>query len=280
MTTKSEDLTEAAVEETAESTESTEAVEDAAETAPEKAAGDTEAAEKEAPAEKAEDGASEASEASEKETPAEEAVEKKTADEKPGKAGAASRLPSGRVLLVAVLAVLLVTTSVTAFLQWREAGRLSDAADTEQLVRTRSAEFGQALLAYRHTDLDDSRERIRSLSSADFGQSYETAFDGLAEVIKKYEADATATVRDIYVNEIDGQRAKSLVVLDTEVKSTAGVRRVLGTKLLLELILEKGSWKVNSLATLAADDESLTKPDGTTEKADPSAGSNGETANP
>jgi len=111
------------------------------------------------------------------------------------------------------------------------------------------------------------------LSSADFGQSYETAFDGLADVIRKYEANARATVRDVYVNEIDGPRAKSLVVLDTEVHSTAGVRRVVGTKLLLELVVEKGAWKVDSLAALAADDESLTKPDGGTER--PSAEESG-----
>ncbi|MEO3783657.1 hypothetical protein ABGB12_10025 [Actinocorallia sp. B10E7] len=176
------------------------------------------------------------------------------------------RVPLGRVLLVAAVALVLIASATTAVLQWREASRLGDAARTEQLVRTRSAEFSQALLAYRHTDLDGARERIRSLSSAEFGQSYETAFDGLADVIRKYEANAEATVRDIYVNEIDGQRARSLVVLDTQVNSTAGLRRVLGTKLMLELILEKGVWKVDSLVTLAADDESLTKPDGTTEK--------------
>ncbi len=211
-----------------------------------------------------------AEDAPEKETKAEEPAVKETeTKEAPGKEPPASgrlRLPSGRTLLVAAAVLVLIASVTTAVVQWREAGRLGDEARTEQLVRTRSAEFSQALLAYRHTDLDTARERIRSLSSTEFGRSYETAFDGLADVIKKYEADAKATVRDIYVNEIDGQRAKTLTVLDTEVHSTAGVRRVLGTKLLLELVQEKGAWKVDSLTTLAADDESLTNPDGTTEK--------------
>ncbi|WP_106401734.1 hypothetical protein [Actinocorallia populi] len=210
------------------------------------------------------------------EAPAEEPPQKETAEETaeeppskeppPEQAGGGPRFPRGRVLLVAAAVLVLVASVTTAVVQWREADRLGEAARTEQLVRTRSAEFSQALLAYRHTDLDQARERIRSLSSEDFGRSYETAFDGLADVIKKYEADAKATVRDIYVNEVDGQRAKTLIVLDTEVHSTAGVRRVLGTKLLLELVQEKGAWKVDSLTTLAADDESLTNPDGTTEK--------------
>ena len=198
-----------------------------------------------------------------------ETVEEKTPDKPVKKSGPDTvvvRIPVGRVLLVAAVVLVLITSVTTAVLQWREADRLGDTARTEQLVRTRSAEFSQALLAYRHTELDGARERIGSLSSAEFGQSYQTAFDGLAEVIRKYEANAKATVRDVYVNEIDGQRARTLVVLDTEVSSTAGVRRVLGTKLMLELILEKGVWKVDSMATLAADDESLTNPDGTTEK--------------
>lgn len=205
-----------------------------------------------------------------------ETVEEKPSDETPetpeepvkrsGRDTVVVRVPAGRILLVAAVVLVLIASVTTAVLQWREADRLGGTAHTEQLVRTRSAEFSQALLAYRHTELDDARERISSLSSAEFGQSYQTAFDGLAEVIRKYEADAKATVRDIYVNEVDGQRARTLVVLDTEVSSTAGVRRVLGTKLMLELILEKGVWKVDSMATLAADDESLTNPDGTTEK--------------
>ncbi|MFC5754288.1 hypothetical protein, partial [Actinomadura rugatobispora] len=83
------------------------------------------------------------------------------------------------------------------------------------------------------------------------------------DTIGKYKATATATVRDTYINHIDGDRAKALVVLDSEVRSTAGTRRVLGTKLLLELIREKGQWRVSGLASLEADDETMTKPDGT-----------------
>jgi len=173
--------------------------------------------------------------------------------------------PSRR-LVVAAFAVLLVAATATAVIQWRTAHRLSARDRTEQKVRDRSADFGRALLAYKYTDLSAARSRIGALTSSDFGSSYETAFDGLASVITKYKATATATVRDVYLNDFDGQRAKTLVVLDSEVKSTMGVRRVLGTKLLLQLILEKGSWRIDSMTTLAADDESLTKPDGTVER--------------
>ncbi|RAY16982.1 hypothetical protein DPM19_02115 [Actinomadura craniellae] len=202
-----------------------------------------------------------------KDTESEDAVSEKAV---PAAGGRMRRpnLPTGtsRRLAVAALALVFATAVVTAVIQWRESDRLATRDQTEQQVRDRSAEFGRALLAYNHTDLPGARARIRGLTSADFGRTYETAFDGLAEVITKYRANATATVRDTYLNAFDGQNAKTLVVLDSEVRSTMGVRRVLGTKLLLELVLERGAWRVDGLTTLPADDETLTKPDGTVEK--------------
>jgi len=191
--------------------------------------------------------------------------------EKPEKKAAGKRpriRPSAvlsRRLVAAGLVLVFLTAVATAFLQWREADRLADRDRTEQQVRTRSAEFARALLAYRHTELDTSQSRIRDLTSTDFNRTYETAFGGLSEVIAKYEADATATVREVYLDDFDGEQAKTLVVLDSEVRSTLGVRRVLGTKLMLELVLEKDDWRVDSMVTLPADDETLTKPDGTVE---------------
>lgn len=200
----------------------------------------------------------------------EQAARKRASPQK-ATGGKGSRRPSVRVsrrLVAAALALVFLTAVATAGLQWREADRLGGQDRTEQLVRTRSAEFARALLAYRHSELDTAQARIRELSSADFNRTYETAFGGLAEVISKYQADATATVRDTYLNGFDGERAKSIVVLDSEVRSTLGVRRVLGTKLMLELVLEKGAWRVDSMVTLPADDETLTKPDGTVEGAE------------
>ncbi|GAA2734478.1 hypothetical protein [Actinocorallia aurantiaca] len=220
------------------------------------------------------EGALEEPAAEEAEAAVEEAAVEKT-PKKPGPKSSAAkpkprrapRLSAGvsRRLVVAALALVFLTALATAGIQWREAGRLADQDGTEQRVRTRSADFARALLAYRHTDLASTQKRIRDLTSADFGDSYQTAFDGLADVITKYKADATATVRDVYLNDLDGGRAKTLVTLDSEVRSTIGVRQVLGTKLLLELVLEKGSWRVDDMETLPADDETLTKPDGTVE---------------
>ncbi|MEU5880492.1 hypothetical protein [Spirillospora sp. NPDC047279] len=208
-------------------------------------------------------------------------ADRKTADAETARGDSPKRrvrVAASPRLVAAVAALVFVTAVTTAVIQWREAGRLAGRDRTEQQVRDRSAEFARALLAYRHADLPGARANIRALASADFGRQYETAFNGLAEVITKYKADATATVRETYLNAFDGQRAKTLVILDSEVKSTMGVRRVLGTKLLLELVQEKGAWRVNGMTSLPADDETLTKPDGTVEK--PQQGTTPQRPNP
>src|SRR5207244_986622 len=64
----------------------------------------------------------------------------------------------------ALILIVLAAVTTTAVLQWREADRLTQQAHTQQQVRTRAAEFGQALLAYNHTDLNSARTRIQQLT--------------------------------------------------------------------------------------------------------------------
>jgi Mce-associated membrane protein len=171
-----------------------------------------------------------------------------------------------RVLVVVVLAAAVTT----ALLQWRQADRLTTRENTRQQVGTRAGEFGQALLSYRHTDPDAARKRVLSLATDDFGRTYDEAFtDGLQGVITKLKADATATVRTVYVDTVSGDDAKAIVVMDSEVKSTAGTRRVLGSYLEMELVRQKGGWRVKSVNSIGAVNESLTKPDGSTPATSP-----------
>lgn len=51
--------------------------------------------------------------------------------------------------------------------------------------------------------------------------------------------------------------------MDSEVTSTAGTRRVLDSYLDMELIRQKGQWRVNSVASIGAINESMTNPNGT-----------------
>ncbi|MDN3351311.1 hypothetical protein [Actinomadura sp. DC4] len=221
-------------------------------------------------------------------TETEKAADERTTDEdRPGEAAepeaeepspSEEPSPERRRLLTAALLtrvmvlVVLAAAVTTALLQWRQAGRLSAREDTRRQVSTRAGEFGQALLSYDHSDPDAARKRVLGMTTDDFGRTYDVAFtDGLQGIITKLKADAKATVRTVYVGDVGGDDAKAVVVMDSEVKSTAGTRRVLGSYLEMELVRQHGQWRVKSVNSIGAINESLTKPDGTTVTPGPTA---------
>lgn len=182
-------------------------------------------------------------------------------------AGAARRLSAkapGWALTARALVVLALAAAVTtAALQWHRADRLDQREHTRQQVADLAGRFGQALLSYDHNNLDAARKRVLGMAATDFGKTYDVAFTGgLQDAITKLRADATASVRTVYVSAVDGSNAKAIVVMDSEVKSTAGTRRVLGSYLEMELVQQNGRWRVNAVNSIGAVNESLTKTGG------------------
>ncbi|TNY36576.1 hypothetical protein [Thermomonospora catenispora] len=161
----------------------------------------------------------------------------------------------------AVLAALAAAIAV-AGLQWHRANGMAEEEAVRTAVRTRAAEFGVALLSYDHNDLKAARERVMSMASDDFAKTYDVAFTGgLEGVIGRLKADATATVRNVYVSEVNDTAAKAIVVLDSEVKSTAGTRRVLGSYLEMNLVRQNGQWKVTEVSSIGSINESMSGSD-------------------
>ncbi|MEV0660728.1 hypothetical protein ACIBI3_11830 [Actinomadura luteofluorescens] len=200
-----------------------------------------------------------------------EAEDKPEAEKKPeaGKAEAAraSRrwIPGKAELVRATVAVALVGSVVTAGLQWHQAHQAAQRDEEKRQIRASAAEFGRALLSYDHTKLQDARDHVLALASDDFAKTYDEAFTGgLEGVIAKLKADATATVRTVYLGEIESGTAKAVVVMDSEVHSTAGTRRVLGSYLDMRLARRGGEWKVTDVTSVGAANESMTDPQGRT----------------
>ena len=182
-----------------------------------------------------------------------------------------ARVPGRPALVRATVAGALVGSVVTAGLQWYQADRAAKRDAERQEVRARAAAFGEALLSYDHTKLQDARNRVLGLASDDFAKTYDEAFTGgLEGVITKLKANATATVRTVYLGEIESGTAKAVVVMDSEVKSTAGTRRVLGSYLDMRLTRSGDDWKVTEVTSVGAANESMTDPKGEQKK--PEAG--------
>ncbi|WP_141582524.1 hypothetical protein [Actinomadura sp. WMMA1423] len=176
------------------------------------------------------------------------------------------RVPDKAGLVRATVAVALAGSVATAGLQWHQAHQAAQRDEERRQVRASAAEFGRALLSYDHTKLRDARNRVLALASDDFAKTYDEAFvGGLEGVIAKLKADATATVRTVYLGEIESGTAKAVVVMDSEVHSTAGTRRVLGSYLDMRLARRGGEWKVTDVTSVGSADESMTDPEGRTQ---------------
>ncbi|MDL4814297.1 hypothetical protein [Actinomadura opuntiae] len=166
---------------------------------------------------------------------------------------------AAKVLVVAVL----LASVVTAVLQWHRADKADAREDERRRVGDSAGRFGRALLSYDHTKLQAARNRVLSLASDDFAKTYDQAFTGgLEGIITKLKADASATVRTVYVGDVDGGNARAVVVMDSEVHSTAGTRSVLGSYLDMKLTRSRGAWKVTEVTSIGAANESMTDPDG------------------
>ncbi|MFB4306804.1 hypothetical protein [Actinomadura sp. GTD37] len=172
-------------------------------------------------------------------------------------------VPAKAWLVRATVVVALAGSSVTAGLQWHAADQAAQRDAERDRIRASAAEFGQALLSYDHTKLQAARHHVLALASDDFAKTYDEAFTGgLEGVITKLKADATATVQGVYLQKVEEGTAKAVVVMDSEVHSTAGTRRVRGSYLDMRLVRRGGEWKVTDVTSIGAANESMTDPQG------------------
>ncbi|WP_143590177.1 hypothetical protein [Thermoactinospora rubra] len=188
------------------------------------------------------------------------------------------RLAAGAVAVVAVVAL-----AAAAVLQWLAAGRAEEARARLEAERALRVEvsgaahaFGQSLLSYDYQDLQTSRSTLMGMATGDFLATYDEAFGGAMEqVIIKLKAVAEATVRAVYLAEVDEATAQAIVVVDQQVKTSESIRVVRDSYLKLTMVKQKGTWKVQEVTVLGAAKEQETKLGG-----DQKAGEQKDTAKP
>ncbi|GAA2731657.1 hypothetical protein [Actinocorallia aurantiaca] len=163
----------------------------------------------------------------------------------------------GRLVPVLVLFVLTASLVGSAFL-WRAWSSAEEELQTQQQVRTRSAEFARAFLLYEDTELDGWEQRLTALAAPDYRSAIGNAVKIQFPLITQLQADSKVTVRETFVNDFDGTVAKAMVVADTQITSKEFVRNVTGMRLLVELTLVKGEWLASGVGVLGIDEESMT----------------------
>ncbi|MFI6987035.1 hypothetical protein [Nonomuraea wenchangensis] len=171
----------------------------------------------------------------------------------------------------AMAAMLVVALAATAGLQWFAAARADEARtalEAERALRLEvsgaASAFSTSLLSYDYRDLQSTRSTLSAQATGDFLTTYDTAFGGaMAQVIVKLKAVAQATVREVYLADVDEATAHAIVVVDQQVNTSEAIRSVKDSHLKIALVKEKGVWKVRDVTVLgAASDDQYALDDG------------------
>ncbi|GAA4232071.1 Mce-associated membrane protein [Streptosporangium album] len=176
----------------------------------------------------------------------------------------ATRLASRGKWTGAAMAVALASAATIAALQWMAAGRLTEEKSERDAVFARAREFAVALQTYDYSNLSAYRDQVLAISDDTFEKTYDEAFGPLKDVITSMKASSSASVRGVYVAELARDRAKAITVVDSQVTSTAGIRRMLGTSMQIALVKTGGQWKISDATVMGAADELVTDPQGRT----------------
>jgi hypothetical protein len=174
-------------------------------------------------------------------TPVDDAVPEATPD-RPRRSG--SKLAIALAVLFAALAIFL------AFVATSLRGQLDDERDVRADVEDVAGRFSEALLTYKFGDLDTTKDHVLGLSTGEFATEYEAAFPGLASLITQSQSSATATVKDVFVSRIEGDRATAITVVDAVGTGAGGPRTQPDSYVRLDLVRTSGGWKVDGVTSL------------------------------
>lgn len=122
-------------------------------------------------------------------------------------------------------------------------------------LRRAAGTAAEAFFTYDYENPEAHKERMLELSTGSFRSEYEDAFDeGLGELITRVKATSEGFVKDVYVSEIDEERAQAVVVSDVTRNGVGGPRTVADVYILLSFVRVDGEWRVDDLTDLNFDE--------------------------
>jgi hypothetical protein len=115
-------------------------------------------------------------------------------------------------------------------------------------LRRAAGEMAEAFFTWDYEDLDAHRDRVLALATGSFRNEYEEQFDAsLRDVITTARSTSEAFVQDVYVSEIDEERAEAVVVVDLEQDGVAGPRDQTDIYVVITFVEVDGDWKVDDV---------------------------------
>jgi len=182
-------------------------------------------------------------------TPADENVETTPPAPPPAQTEADDGSRRRQRLLAGACIVLLLLFVFSAVMASVFKGRLDDERRTRRRVREVSANMVTALMTYDFAKLDDSRQRVLSLSTGRFRKEYDEGSAPLRTVLTQTQSRSTGRVNQVFIGDIANDSAQTVVIADQVLSGVAGTRALTGQQLTLSLVrLGNGDWKVDGLS--------------------------------
>ena len=126
-------------------------------------------------------------------------------------------------------------------------------------LRRAAGTVGEALLTYDYEDPEAHRDAVLALATGSFRSEYEDAFEqGLGELITEVQATSEGFVKEVYLSEIDEERAEAIVVTDVTRDGPGGPRTLFDIYVLLTFVEVDGEWKVDQVTDLNFETEGAT----------------------
>jgi hypothetical protein len=148
--------------------------------------------------------------------------------------------------------VFFLGTVVMTVLASSLASDLNDERNGRGDVEAASSRFAAEFLSYDGTKLDEAKREVGVLSTAKLRKELEAAIDRVAPALKASKAKARGTVTGVYVGEVDGDRADTVVTVDVVVTSTEVSESSQRQVVALGLVKDDGEWQVDKVTNLRA----------------------------
>ena len=159
--------------------------------------------------------------------------------------------PSWLPVVSVVLAVAFLAAAIFGVVEWHRASHRASQASIERSAIKTAGDLGEAMLSYDSAHLDESRQRVAAFSTPNFVKTYEQDFTkALGQLVAQLQAKSTATLKEVYLTRVNAGSAHAIVVLDFSVNSTAGTVSRPGTYLIMDLVRQRGQWKVDNVQAL------------------------------
>jgi hypothetical protein len=151
------------------------------------------------------------------------------------------------VLGVAALVLLTAGFGWGAARYARVNGQLSDV----EAIRRVAGQFGDAALTYDYRDLRPFRAGMNAKATGGFKRQLRDGLGGLEALITELKSTSEATVKEIYVSDVNNRAASAIVVADARVQSgDAAPRTAPGVSIELQLVKVGSHWLIADVSTL------------------------------